>query len=267
MMSVSLPFRELIEGTGLGSDAFLQQLKDAGVGSIELRAVLGMTEPETVLSVAERIWSRGLRVSVHTAPWTRESAVKDVFTPLTGLLQAQKQDSVILVLHPVRGDDLADTNRQMMDELTAYLKQNRFGAKLALENNRKMPDKSEGDSAALVAQVIRDADPAYAGICFDFGHYAWCTRVWEQDAPLLPPEAFTSRVIHTHIHALAGADRRYTTHFPLQYGTLPLQAYLNTFRAGYTGVCNLELEAERFTDLMRGEEGILGSLPVLKAAL
>lgn len=266
MLSVSLPFRSLAEGTGLGSEPFLETLAERGVGSIELRAVLGGQDAQTVLGAAERVWRRGLLVSVHTAPRSADTAVQDVFGPLQALLRAEQQAQTILVLHPVNGADLFSENRRMLAALSDAIRRDYGGAKLALENNRLMPDRSMGDSAALAACLIREADPTCVGICFDFGHYAWVTRAWEA-SPLLPPEAFTSRVIHTHIHALAGPDRKYTTHFPLTCGSLPLREYLGSLRGAPVGAFNLELEPERFSDRMSGEEGILGSIEALKTAL
>lgn len=268
MLSVSLPFRALAEGSGLGSGAFLERLAAAGVGSVELRVVLPWEDAERVRAAAERIWAAGLLLSVHSAPRSAESAVRDVFDPLRELLKAERQENTILVLHPVNGPDIPAENRSMLRLLTEHARENAPGVRLALENNRRMPDRTLGDCAALVTELIRDADPEYAGICFDLGHYAWTSRVWETpDSPALPPEDFLRRVIHTHIHALAGAERDYTTHFPLQLGSLPLKHYLDALRGhGYAGALNLELEAERFAELLSGEEAILGSAALLRQA-
>jgi len=264
MLSVSLPFKELVEGNGLGSEEFISELASLGVKSIELRAVRGSEDPAAVLTAAERVWRQNVRVSVHTGPRSAETAVEDIFRPLSGLLQAGKQEETVLVLHPVNGADLLSDNVRMMQSLTAYARNNALSVKFALENNRKMPDKSEGDSVELVKNVIREIDPEYAGLTFDFGHYAWYSKVWEKEIPTLPPKEFTERAIHTHIHALGGAETDYTTHFPLNVGSLPLREYLAALSPDYPGVFNIELEPHRFADICTGREGILGSLEVLK---
>jgi len=267
MISVSLPFNELAEGVGLGSDTFLSELYGRGVRSIELRPVIADFAPEAVLAAASRAWAQGLRVSVHSAPFTVESAVRDIFTPLRDYLRASEQECTTLVLHPVKGEDLVEDNRRMMHELTDYVRINRLPVRFALENNRKMPDKSAGDSVELVKKVITEIDPEYAGLTFDFGHYAWYTKVWETERPVLPPKEFTERAVHTHIHALSGPEKDYTTHFPLQAGTLPLREYIDALGDRYPGVYNIELEPRRFAEQMSGGEGILGSVEVLKREL
>lgn len=267
MLGVSLPFPSLADGKDLGAEPFLEQLAETGVQNAEIRTVFAQADPETVYAAAKNVWRRGMRISVHTAPRSAETAVRDVFGPLRAVLKAEKQPQILLVLHPVKGDDLLSENLKMLDALTGEIRRSACPVKLALENNRLLPDRTPGDSAGLVLQAIRGGDPEYAGLCFDFGHFAWVTRAWEQPAPVLPPKDFTSRVIHTHIHALAGPDRAYTTHFPLQLGALPLKAYIQCLGASYTGAYHLELEAERFSALMAGKEAILGSLAVLKNAL
>jgi len=264
MISVSLPFHALAEGTGLGSDAFLSELFGRGVECIEFRPVLPDTDPAVVLTIAARVWARGLRVSIHSAPLSPETALRDVFAPLADYLRASKQECTTLVLHPVKGNDLLQDNIKMMGALTDCARKNRLPVRYALENNRKMPDKSAGNSLELVTKVIAEIEPEYAGLTFDFGHYAWYTKVWEKESPVLPPKAFTDRAIHTHIHALAGPEKDYTTHFPLQAGALPLREYIGALGENYPGVYNIELEPHRFAHLMSGEEGILGSVDILK---
>lgn len=266
MLGVSLPFRALVAGEGIGSDRFLDQLSASGVGSIELRTVRPREDPGSVLTAAERVIRHGMRVSVHTGPRSAESAVSDIFLPLAELLRDLRQEGTVLVLHPVRGEDLLPENRRMLDLLIQTARREYPGVRFALENNRRLPDGSEGDSVALVTRVIADTDPDLAGICFDFGHFAWASRVWEREEPDLPPEEFTGRVIHTHIHALAPGDGGYTTHFPLGSGILPLREYLGALPDSFRGVPDLELEPERWSGLMCPEEGILGSLRILREA-
>lgn len=267
MLSVSLPFRDVAEGMNLGSEAFLTELAGRGVQGIELRTVTADRDPRKVLAAAERVWDHGMRISVHTVPRNLRDALGDILAPLSDMMKKNRQEKTVLVMHPVNGEDPVSENRRMMDMLTDGICRRYPGVVLALENNRLMPDKGAGDCAGLVMRSVEDADPGCVGICFDFGHYAWYSKVWESNAPSLPPERFARRVVHTHIHALYPADGGFTTHFPLQTGTLPLKAYIDSFRDSYSGAYNIELEPRRFSGLASGGEGILGSLDVLKTCL
>ncbi len=265
MIGVSLPFSELVSGRDLGSDRFLDDLFEQGVRNIELRPVPAEQDAQSVFVAATRVWRHGMQISVHTSPRSVTTAVCDVFAPLKEILKAQKQEKMILVLHPVSGTILFDDNRRMMETLAGVIDRDQNGAMLALENNRLMPDHSDGDSADFVMRVIEEAKPQYAGICFDFGHFAWATKSWEH--PILPPERFSNRVIHTHIHALYATETGYTTHFPLQSGALPLEEYISAIRPNYRGVYQLELEPNRYEKLMDGRRGIFGSIEKLAAVL
>jgi len=262
MIGVSLPFGALAAGEGLGSDRYLCSLAEMGVCSVELRTVGYSEEPRAVLTAARRVWRQGMYVSVHVSPRSADGAQGDIFDPLTLLLGEEVQEKTVLVLHPVNGGDMLSENRRMLDSLTEHIRKSGNGALLALENNRFLPDNTPGDSAALAAELMGQVEPAFGGICFDFGHFAWFSRAWERERPILPPRQFLSRVIHTHIHALSGA---HTTHFPLQGGILPLEAYLAALQP-YGGILNLELEPPRFASLISGQEAIEGSVEVLKAA-
>ena len=255
MIGVSLPFAQLVEGEGRGSDTFLENLAEKGVRSIELRAVHPEEDPENVASAARRILQHGMRFSVHTAPRSSESAVEDIFMPLARL----SLDDTILVLHPV-----CTENARMMENLCAYARKNGLSVRFALENNRLLPDKTWGDSVQLVTDALQNADPALAGACFDMGHFAWYTRVWE-NAPVLPCKAFLERVIHTHIHAVYEKGNGYSTHFPLSVGFLPLAEYIASLGEGYAGALNLELEPPRFAHLLEGEQGISESICIMQA--
>ena len=167
MIGVSLPFLWLCghDAFDLDRDKLLQNLKEKNVASIELRTVRAAHAPEDVAAVADMLFEKGFSISVHGEVKSVESAVADVFAPLQKLLPALRQKSLNITVHPIDGD-----NVQMLHRLADHIEANGYPVTVALENNRLLPNKSEGDSAALVLEAVSTADRAPIGICFDFGH-------------------------------------------------------------------------------------------------
>ena len=257
MIGVSLPFAWLLkEGHPYGPRApFLAKLAALGVESAELRTLRPDTDPEEALQAAQALWSAGFRVTVHGAARSAETAVQDIFGPLEGILGCLRQNELIITLHPVTGDNAA-----MLTALADKIETEGLPVRIALENNRRMPDGSEGDSVALVTAAVTAVDRPSIGINFDMGHYFWKVG---GDASALPSAEFLSRVIHTHIHALVNG----VTHFPLTAGNLPLAHYVKAFARGYYTAFNVELEPERWLDYFDPAEALTGSVEVLKQAL
>ena len=262
MLSVSLPFEWLSTGIGvLGDvDPLLKTLKEQGVKSIELRTVLLRHTPEEVLRVAELLWEKGFRISVHVKAHSAEQAVSEVFDPLSLVLAHLRQDRLVAVLHPIKGDNAA-----LLQSLADHRDAHGYPLTIALENNRLLPDHSEGDCAALVLDAVQKADRQEVGICFDMGHYAYfCKKNLPEGAFRMPDKDFFSRVVHTHIHALKGLK----THFPLDQYELPLKEILSRLGRGYFGVYNIELDFPRFVDEIPGLSAALcRSVEHLKATL
>lgn len=259
MIGVSLPFAWLNDGgKPYGEpEPFFARLKAAGVTSAEIRAVRPDADPLAVRRAAERLWNSGLRITVHGTVLTDTDAVTEVFRPLEALLADLRQEAVNITVHPIPGD-----NRAMLDALAAHIERRHLPVTLALENNRRLPDKTEGDSVAVVVDAIEAIDAPCVGACWDMGHYAYYVRRFFPDRPdLLPDERFLRRVIHTHIHALDGL----TTHFPLDTGELPLARYRAALGAAYGGALDLELEPSRFADRRDPAEALLSSVAALKA--
>ncbi len=88
MIGVSLPFKWMISGEGaLGDvDYVLSSLKKHNAKSIELRTVRYYHSSDDVISVANMLWDKGFTITVHSAARTLESALDDVFIPLSKLL-------------------------------------------------------------------------------------------------------------------------------------------------------------------------------------
>ena len=261
MIGVSLPFAWLVNDNdiGLDRDLLLKKLKENGTRSIELRPVRATSSPEDVKKAAELLWRHGFTVSIHGQVKTKETAIEDVFSPLQKVLLDLKQPTLNVTIHPIDGD-----NAGMLNDLADHIENNSYPVTIALENNRLMPDKTEGDSAALVLQAVTEVDRKSIGICFDFGHYVYYRLKNHPEEPILfPPKAFFQRVIHTHIHALNGL----TTHFPLKGYNMPLKEIFAKLSFEYFGIYNLELDFPRFIECCGIEEALIGSLETLNENL
>ena len=260
MLGMSLSYRNLLSPVddSLRPDSLLPKLWDRGVRSVELRAVKNTEAPENVLRVANLLWDHGFQISVHSVSRSVGGAVKDVFGPLSLVLKNLRQDELIVTLHPIDDD-----NAEMLTLLSDHIIERGYPVRIALENNRKMPDKTEGNSLMLVLDAVERADRENVGICFDMGHYAWYTANFTDSPSTLPPQSFLSRVIHTHIHEYAEG----TTHFPLEEWREPISLYVNALGREYKGIYNVELEPGRFAHRMSAVEGYLISADTIRNSL
>ena len=256
MIGVSLPFKWLLTGEGALGDrnCLLNELRQNNVRSVELRTVRQSCTPDDVKTVAEMLWSNGLMISVHGEVKSVETAVSDVFKPLESVLKVLRQPSLNITVHPIVGD-----NVKMLTSLSDCIRQNGYPVTVALENNRLLPDKTEGDSAELVLNAVTEADCPEIGICFDFGHYIYYRTKNRPDEPnLLPPKEFFQRVIHTHIHGVENLK----THFPLNGQNMPLEEIFEKLAFEYFGLYNIELEFSRFEQ--NPTEALLQSVKALE---
>lgn len=173
MIGASLPFAWLLSGSAPLGDipTVLAALKSRGVESIELRTVRPDTPPHDVLRAAALLWNAGFGITIHAAPKTAESAVEDVFAPLNVLLENLRQERLTVTVHP----DF-ENHADMLCALAQYSDDHGHPIMFALENNRLLPGKREGDCAALALDAVREARARGCrdiGICFDFGHYLY----------------------------------------------------------------------------------------------
>jgi len=261
MIGVSLPLNWLCGAPHALGDVseVLNELKSRGVKSVELRAVLPSHVPAEIARVAELLWDRGYSITIHGTPRSLTTAVRDVFEPLTDLFAHLRQDGVTITVHPIEGDNVA-----MLHVLADHATRNGYPVTFALENNRLLPDKTEGDSTALVLDIVKQVNTPNVGICFDMGHYMYYLKKNHPDHPdRLPPKEFFKYVVHTHIHAL----RDLKTHFPLDTHELPLRSLLESAYYNYFGVYNIELDFPRFSEMRHARDALFGSVDALQRAM
>lgn len=258
MIGLSLPYKWLLGEYGKldPPDIFLPKVWERGVRSIEIRTVPMGADAEEVLRAAEPILKYGFNITVHAKVKTVENAVSEVLSPLSLLLKRLRQRELIVTVHPIFGD-----NEAMLRRLSDYVTEKGLPIRIALENERKLPDKTEGDSLSLVLGAVARVDRENVGICFDMGHFAWYCETYTLFPDQLPPKEFLSRVIHTHIHACVDG----VTHHPLDGWRAPFADYINALDHGYFGVYDLEIEPERFVGKFDAESAYLISVDTLRA--
>jgi sugar phosphate isomerase/epimerase len=258
MIGMSLSYKNLLatDDVRLKPECLLPKLWEKGVRSIELRSVSANADPNDVLRIAELIWSYGFGITVHGNCKHLSEAVSEVFAPLSLLLENFRQRELIITLHPIKEDNVA-----MLKVLSEYAEEKGYPVRIALENNRKMPDGSDGDSLSLVLDAVVRANCKNVGICFDMGHFAWYAANFTDSPNTLPPKEFLSRVIHTHIHSYEEG----TTHFPLREWREPISLYIEALAYKYYGIYNVELSSERFAHIMHASDAYLLSADTLSA--
>ena len=261
MIGVSLP-SWLLRGEGvphLDRNKTLTELKRSGVTSIEIRTVLREATSEDVLTIANRLWNFGFQITVHSRMYSAETAIRDIFAPLEGVLRGLRQEKLVLVLHPIVADNTA-----ILKSLSAYATENGYPVTIALENNRLMPDDTEGNSLEYVLKTVKEVNAENVGLCFDLGHYMYYLGKHKPgEGLILPPTEFIDRIVHTHIHALNGLK----THYPLGNYYLPLEELLSAIAWRYFGVYNLELDFPRLEGVVDPHDALISSVRVLGDAL
>ena len=151
MIGMSLSYQKLLSAKHpeLNPETLLPQLWDHGVRSIELRTVSPTACPIETLRAANVFWDYGFQITVHSKALSAKSAVDDVFNPLTHMLAHMRQRELIVTIHPVVGDNVA-----MLIALSDHIMKHNYPVRIALENNRKMPDGTDGDCVALVLDAV-----------------------------------------------------------------------------------------------------------------
>ncbi len=256
MIGVSLPYKKLLKlANKIESNEILTRLWNENVRSIEIRAVVPNENTADVLQICNFLWDNGFSVTIHALCKNYQTPIEDIIHPLELVLKNLRQSNLIITIHPINGDNI-----RMLTNLSDHIYNNHYPIKIALENNRKMPDNSVGDSMAFVTDIVTTVNRKNVGICFDMGHYAWFTANHTNTPNLVPPKEFLSKVIHTHIHSYMEGS----THFPLFEYLEPISLYIKALEYNYFGVYNIELDAKRYADKWDENESYLISSRTLK---
>ena len=261
MIGVSLPFKWLKgESNILGNvDEVLLELKNHNVKSIEIRTIRAHHNADDALRAANLLWDHGFSITVHSYPTTLDGAVDEVFLPLKKLIDNLRQEQLTIIVHPINDDNVA-----MLNALADYRDANGFPVTIALENNRLLPDKTEGDATALIFDAVKRTNREKVGICFDMGHYMYYRKKNFPNEPIvLPSKDFFKKVVHTHIHAINGL----TTHYPIDKFELPLDEMIYALYMHYYGVYNLELDFPRLSENFELLPALLESVDFLDRAM
>ena len=151
MIGLSLPYSWLLgDGRMAPPDILLPLLKKRGARSVEIRTVPACADSDKVLLAANILWDHGFNITVHGSVGSAEEAIDQVLSPLAQLLANMRQRELVVTIHPIRGD-----NVRMLLNLSDYINENGLPVKIALENERKMPDKTDGDSLSLVLDAVK----------------------------------------------------------------------------------------------------------------
>jgi sugar phosphate isomerase/epimerase len=216
-------WREAFGSAGL----CLDDLRRAGVGSVELRSVAPDAGGARVLLAARRARDAGMEVTIHgrlPGPDMGNTCAEAYpsLLPLAEALAGRGCESVVTMhcysTHEGSVQDLAEQTVRTLRRLVGIL--TREAIPLRVGSSR-------------------------VGACWDFGH-GYMNVQHGVDA-CMPGAAFLDKVIHAHVHDLGPR-----THCPLTHGVVPLALYLDALIGQrYTGVLNLELSPERFSGPVR----------------
>jgi sugar phosphate isomerase/epimerase len=266
LLGCSLPFDYLVGDEALSAgarswheafgpaDVCLDELRRAGIQSIELRSVGPDADPARALRAARCVWDAGLELTVHGQlprlvagdTWAK---AYPALLPLAEALSARGCGSVITVhcysSHEGDVQTLADRTVGSLRGLLDAITRDAIPLRIALENNHVGARVDPGLTYGGVCDMIERAESALIGACWDLGH-AYMNVQHGVDVTG-PDIKFLRQVIHTHVHDLGPR-----THCALTHGVVPLDLYLDALiDQGYRGMLNLELSPERFGGAVR----------------
>jgi len=273
MIGVSLLF-EMLSGETLLDPAYqallaaydgdleqlLGSLRAQGVGSVEFNVRRENMDPEAVARAARQCTDAGLGVTIHGQLRDGE-APADFCRPYEAL---PSQERYTITLH---GLEDMDATVSALRALATYADDHMPHLFFALENNRRRANGGACQSCALAALALSLVDHPRVSACWDFGHFYGNVMNSAESGLLpgqLPPEGFSARVVHTHIHGVTGGR----THFPLDGTNLPLERYCALLsRQSYPGTYHLELGFGRFYPHIEPRQALEDSIKILRGVV
>lgn len=263
-------------------ELFLDALKSAGVGSIEVRILPRGADSWAYQELIQMIWNMGLQLTIHghVAGDHPGRTFGEAYPSMSYVLKHfhNYQDRLMMTLHAFDAKEgteevLHSRTVQLLKEWTGMVDNESLPIRFALENNRKKASKVDpGDSVDGVLRMVNEVGHPAVGICWDMGHYYsnllkgnGLEGPPEHPIEDLPPLAFLHKGIHTHIHGIGVSG----THNPLTaFSSLPLEHYTNELvKAGYDGIFNLELTLDKFNTDLTLSEHVMASVQRLERAV
>lgn len=232
----------------------LKRLKGMGVESIELRMVRPKTSPDLVLKALENLKRHGLGFTIHGLLPAKDDSVETVEQfPLWSVadwIREEQGEAVVTVhsrFHAEPGENVqtyAELTQNSLRGLLREIEAQKAPYKIALEINREKAKTDPSFTWEGVVSMVKAVNHPALGICWDMGHSF--SNASRGVIPVMPPDEFASRVIHTHIHDLSPEGR---THWPLREKKVPIQEFCQILhKLGYSGVYNLEIGPDRFLE-------------------
>ena len=282
-IGLSLPF-DYLAGTGETADArcfsesfgkpcdCLVELKDNGVGSIEIGGFGPDAAADTLLGVAQHILGSGMRLTLHgyqtgnAAGHLFDNVYKQLLPTLNYI--RDQQENTVMVVHALA--DPAASYHSMVEFTTRSLKRLAesiqtcsLPVRIGLEINRYHGLETPGITDDGLLEIAQHMGSSDIGFCWDMGHTA--SSVLQKKLSEARSPEFLSKVIHTHLH---GLSRDGDTHRPLTESSSHIASGVSQLTAlGYGGTYNLEFYPMRWGSEHTVRDEILGSIRCLQEIL
>lgn len=248
--------------TEIGSQK-LKQIKDAGVGSIEIRNIFAEQNAGDALKIADIIWKSGMNISIHSNLRTVEKALEEVAYPIEKIIENMQQNSLNITVHSLSNDECNGRPTRDAVRSISYALRDK-PVTIALENNRHKGDKDPCDTTAGVEENIKMMSLSNVRACWDMGHDYYNNMNFRDNPEAMPTKYFLLNTAHTHIHSVCNGR----THFPLCVEHPMLSQYLKALKDNnYKGIYNLEICFDRFVGIYTFDEAVFSSIEVLSKEL
>ncbi|MBI9101065.1 MAG: sugar phosphate isomerase/epimerase [Spirochaetales bacterium] len=253
--------------------AFIDQLKENGVSSIELRhrdISMPVSDMKTVFRLLKKM---KIGFSIHSDNLTEHSDwnFNTIFPWVKSLSTVYSVFPELMVtLHPFcalgsSNEILSRRTADLLIRLQKKIDKYEFPITLALENQRSKGMTDPGTIFTGVLDIVNETGISELGTCWDMGHSTANNNINANDFPLYPESDFVFRTVHTHIHDLGPNGK---THWPIKENKVPFRDYISRLQtAEYNGIYNLELSFSRFKDEENGKTLILDSIIKLSEML
>jgi hypothetical protein len=227
----------------------LPLLREEDVASVEIRGFNPATSPDTVTGCLETLAAYDLGATLHG--YMPETWSPGIFSSVYPWISAWPRHlKLIFVIHACSSRDpdislevLSHQTTECLLGLDQGMREAGVNCQLALELNRKRQVIDPGSDPEGLLAMLAPIAPPVAGICWDMGH-GYANELLGLNSPESTADpGFSSRVVHTHIHALARLNSK--THDFLSQGDLPFDRYARSlWAADYQGIWNLEIKPD-----------------------